>query len=134
MEQPSNGFKTRLGILIKGILIIAHKKTYIDGHLSCDQPIPTYVHHSSPSFHSIFNLYKWSSHCNWSFHFYVCSAASGHDLLNLIKHVNTEVNKITVWFCANNMAVNTSKTKLKNFIPEANNRYEHWFSIQRKWT
>ena len=46
------------------------------------------------------------------------SAASGHDLPELVNHINTEVNKIAVWFRANKMAVNTSKTKFIIFHPK----------------
>ncbi len=47
------------------------------------------------------------------------SAASGHDLPHLINHINSEVNKIAVWFRANKMAVNTSKTKFIIFHPKS---------------
>ncbi len=36
---------------------------------------------------------------------------SGEDLDTLIRKVNIEINKITVWFRANKLAVNISKTK-----------------------
>jgi hypothetical protein len=36
---------------------------------------------------------------------------AGEDLNNLIQHVNNEINKIAVWFRANKLAVNISKTK-----------------------
>ena len=37
--------------------------------------------------------------------------ASGTNLPDLINHVNTELNKIAIWFRANKMAVNADKTK-----------------------
>ncbi len=39
------------------------------------------------------------------------SAKSGPDLNNLISEVNDEINKMAVWFRANKLAVNISKTK-----------------------
>ena len=42
---------------------------------------------------------------------------SGHDLPQLIKEVNIEVNKMANWFRANKMAVNVSKTKYIIFKP-----------------
>jgi len=39
------------------------------------------------------------------------SAKSGSDLNLLIQHVNTEINKMAIWFRANKLAVNKSKTK-----------------------
>jgi len=39
------------------------------------------------------------------------SAKSGSDLNLLIQHVNAEINKMAIWFRANKLAVNKSKTK-----------------------
>lgn len=43
---------------------------------------------------------------------------SGHDIKQLIKDVNTEINKLANWFRANKMAVNVSKTKYIIFKPK----------------
>jgi len=43
------------------------------------------------------------------------SAKSGPDLNNLISEVNDEINKMAVWFRANKLAVNISKTKYMIF-------------------
>jgi hypothetical protein len=40
-----------------------------------------------------------------------CCLDSDDNLNNLISKVNHEINKIAVWFKANKMATNTSKTK-----------------------
>jgi hypothetical protein len=40
-----------------------------------------------------------------------CSLDSDNNLDNLIQRVNTEINKIAVWFKSNKIAINTSKTK-----------------------
>jgi hypothetical protein len=40
-----------------------------------------------------------------------CSLDSDDNLVNLINRVNVEINKIAVWFKANKMATNISKTK-----------------------
>ena len=37
--------------------------------------------------------------------------AAGNNLPELINYINTELNKMAVWFCANKMAVNAEKTK-----------------------
>jgi len=39
------------------------------------------------------------------------SAKSGSNLDLLVQHVNTEINKMAIWFHANKLAVNKSKTK-----------------------
>jgi hypothetical protein len=39
------------------------------------------------------------------------SLDSGNDLNDLINTVNNEINKMAVWFRANKLAVNISKTK-----------------------
>jgi hypothetical protein len=39
------------------------------------------------------------------------STKSDYDLKNLILKVNEEVNKMAIWFRANRLAVNKSKTK-----------------------
>jgi hypothetical protein len=44
-----------------------------------------------------------------------CCLDSDENLDNLITKVNTEINKIAVWFKANKMATNTSKTKYSIF-------------------
>ena len=43
---------------------------------------------------------------------------SGHEISQLIKDVNTELNKLANWFRANKMAVNISKTKYIIFKPK----------------
>jgi hypothetical protein len=43
------------------------------------------------------------------------SAKSGPDLNNLISEVNDEINKMAIWFRANKLAVNISKTKYMIF-------------------
>jgi hypothetical protein len=40
-----------------------------------------------------------------------CSLDSDNNLDNLIQRVNTEINKIAVWFKSDKIAINTSKTK-----------------------
>jgi hypothetical protein len=40
---------------------------------------------------------------------------SGHNLNELITHLNSEINKMALWFRANKLAVNKSKTKYMIF-------------------
>jgi hypothetical protein len=43
---------------------------------------------------------------------------SGHNLPELIREVNCEINKITVWFRANKLTVNIRKLNILYLRPE----------------
>ena len=41
---------------------------------------------------------------------------SDHDLTNLINSLNSDINKMAIWFKTNKLAVNKSKTKYIIFL------------------
>ncbi len=57
------------------------------------------------------DLYKSTNLLTVMFADDTCSLDSDDDLNTLISRINVEINKIAVWFKANKMATNISKTK-----------------------